>query len=235
MRARQRHFNPRDAGAAMALDSRFLGLNDNNAVTTITSRTGNNSPTQATASLKATFKTAIQGGQPIVRFVGGAATQDYYDLSSFVLAQPFFATVTYKATTATTAPYLFDATSNSSRVVFGHDPTGTDSGELFVYGGGANTVTENFDSRGTWWVASGLYNGASSVLYRAGNQVASGTTGANSFATFRLGQTWSTSAPQVTAFNGDVASVTIYKNGTNQSIRKRCEHAAAFSFKIACS
>jgi hypothetical protein len=218
----------------MALDSRFLGLNDNDAVTTFTSRTGSNSPTQATASFKATFKTAIQGGQPIVRFVGGVATQDYYELSSFILAQPFFATITYKATTATPALYLFDATSNSSRVSFGHDSTGADPGELFLYAGGANAVTENFDSRGTWWVASGLYNGASSALYRAGNQVASGSIGSNNFSTMRLGQTWTTIAPQNTAFDGDMASVTIYKNGTNQSIRKRLENAAAFSFKIAC-
>ena len=219
----------------MALDSRFLGLNDNNAVTTFTSRTGNNSPTQATASLKATFKTAIQGGQPIVRFVGGVATQDYYDLSSFILAQPFFATITYKATAATTSPHLFDATANSNRVTFATDPTGVTPGELFIYSGGANSLTENFDSRGTWWITSGLYNGASSALYRAGNQVAAGTIGANSFATFRLGQTWSTSSPSITAFNGDIASLTIYKNGTNQSIRKRLEHAAAYSFKLACS
>ena len=219
----------------MALDARFLQLNNNDAVSTFTSRTGNNSPTQANASFKATFKTGIQGGQPSVRFVGGTATQDYYELSSFILAQPFFATITYKATTATSSPYFFDATSNSNRVSFGTDPTGIDPGELVIYGGGANVVTENFDSRGTWWVASGLWNGTSSVLYRAGNQVASGSTGANSFATMRLGQTWNTTAPQVSAFDGDMASVTIYKNGTNQSIRKRLEHAAAYSFKLTCS
>jgi hypothetical protein len=219
----------------MALDARFLQLNNNNAVSTFTSRTGNNSPTQANASFQATFKTGIQGGQPSVRFVGGTATQDYYELSSFSLAQPFFATITYKATTATPSPHLFDATANSNRVTFATDPTGVYPGELFIYSGGANFLTENFDSRGTWCITSGLYNGASSGLYRAGSQLASGSMGSNNFSTMRLGQTWQTTAPQTTAFDGDMASVTIYKNGTNQSIRKRLEHAAAYSFKLTCS
>ncbi len=216
----------------MCLDARFLFLSDGNSVSTWTSRTGSNDVSQATASLQATFKTAIQGGQPVVRFVAGDGTQDYYENGSFSLAQPFFATATFKATTATPAPYLFDATSNSNRVAMGHDPTGTDFGELFVYGGGANVVTENFDSRNTWHVVSGLYDGSNTKLYRAGSQVASGTTGSNSFSTIRLGQTWGTS--NLTGFDGDMAQVTIY-SGTNQSLRKRLEHAAAFSFKIACN
>lgn len=219
----------------MALDARFLQLNNNDVVSTFTSRTGNNSPTQASASFQATFKTGIQGGQPIVRFVGGSGTQDYYELSSFILAQPFFATITYKATTATPAPHLFDATSNSNRVVFAHDPTGVDFGKLFIYSGGATAVTENLDSRETWSISSGLYNGSSSVLYRLGNQVAFGSTGSNNFTTLRLGQQFQTINPTTTAFDGDMASVAIYKNATNQSIRKRIEHAAAYSFKLTCS
>ncbi len=218
----------------MCLDARFLSLNDDDSVTTWTSRTGNNDVTQSTSTLKAKFKTAIRGGQPVVRFTGGVSTQNYYENSSFVLSQPFFATATFKSETTPTGQYIFDATSNSSRVAFGHDPTAFDNGELFIYGGGAGIVTENFNSLGTWHICSGLYDSSNSFLYRTGNQVASGSTGSNSFATLRLGQFSINTTNTDTRFNGDMAQVTIY-SGTNQSLRKRLEHASAFSFKIACN
>jgi len=72
MRARHRHFNARDAGAALCLDARFIsGLSDGNAVSTWSDRSRNAAnAVQNTAVNQPEYKIAIQGGQPVVRFSG---------------------------------------------------------------------------------------------------------------------------------------------------------------------
>ncbi len=74
MHRRARHFNARDAGAPLVLDSRFItGLTDGDPVSTWSDRSGNgHDATQATSGSKPTFLTAQQGGCPAVDFDGTA-------------------------------------------------------------------------------------------------------------------------------------------------------------------
>jgi hypothetical protein len=85
MRARHRHFNARDAGAALCLDARFIsGLSDGNAVSTWSDRSRNAADAvQSTAANQPEYKTAIQGGQPVVRFSGSAdANGDFFPMTT---------------------------------------------------------------------------------------------------------------------------------------------------------
>jgi hypothetical protein len=66
---RHRHFNPASAGAGVALDARTLtGLADGDPVSSW-SRAGSITLT-ASGGARPTYKVAIQGGQPTVRFDG---------------------------------------------------------------------------------------------------------------------------------------------------------------------
>lgn len=65
MRARQRHFNPKNLGATLAFDSRFLSYNDNDLVDSWADRVAGVSYT-ATGTWRPTFKTSVSGGSPMV-------------------------------------------------------------------------------------------------------------------------------------------------------------------------
>lgn len=68
---RQRHLNPKDAGASLVLDARYITGNDGDAIGTWSDRSGNaNDATQGTAANKPLLKVNIQGGQPALLFDG---------------------------------------------------------------------------------------------------------------------------------------------------------------------
>ena len=68
MRGRQRHFNPRDAGATLALDARFVfGKSNNDELETWPGRAGADA-TQTEAGKKPVYQTAKINGQPTVFF-----------------------------------------------------------------------------------------------------------------------------------------------------------------------
>ena len=85
MRARHRHFNARDVGAALCLDARFIsGLSDGNAVITWSDRSRSTAnAVQNNANNQPQYKTAIQGGQPVVRFDGiNNANGDFFPMTT---------------------------------------------------------------------------------------------------------------------------------------------------------
>lgn len=68
MRARQRHFNARDAGATLVLDARFVhGKSNNDELETWPGRAGADA-TQTTATKKPIYQSAKINGQPTVYF-----------------------------------------------------------------------------------------------------------------------------------------------------------------------
>jgi hypothetical protein len=73
MHRRARHLKPKSIGAHYAFDSRYIsGLSDGTSITTWNDISGNaRDATQATSTKKPTYKTGIQGGNPIARFDGG--------------------------------------------------------------------------------------------------------------------------------------------------------------------
>jgi hypothetical protein len=234
MRARHRHFNPKAAGAATALDARYLTFSDDAAVDTWTSRTGSNDATQATAARQPTFKTNVRGGQPVVRFSGSHtdSTQDFLQNTSFTLSQPFIAIAATIINTKDS--YVFDATSGN-RVAMGYNDTGqiADRGKPWVWAGGAGYPRENVDARGSWQILAGIYNGSSSSLRRNGTQTATGNVGNNNFSTLKIGETQAPGFDN-TGHDGDIAALIIYA-GSALPLLKRLTHHVAYSFKLSCN
>jgi hypothetical protein len=234
MRARHRHFNPKAAGAATALDARFLTFANDAAVDTWTSRTGSNNVTQATAGNRPTFKANIQGGQPVVRFSGShdAGTQDFLQNASFAVTQPFIAIAATIINTK--ASYIFDTVSGN-RVAMGYNDTGlaADDGKPWVWAGGVGYPRENVDARGSWQIVTGIYNGSSSSLRRNGTQTATGNVGSNNLGSLKIGET-QTPGGDITGHDGDIAALIIYA-GSALPLLKRLTHHVAFSFKLACN
>jgi hypothetical protein len=71
MRARHRHLKPSSVGATIAYDARYLTDADGTGIQTWADRSGNGRDlTQSTSAERPTFKMAIQGGQPVLRFDG---------------------------------------------------------------------------------------------------------------------------------------------------------------------
>jgi hypothetical protein len=235
MRARHRHFNPRAAGAATALDSRFIaGLANTDPISTWSSRTGSNDVTQGTSANRPQYIASGRSSQAVVRFDGANANnQDWLQNTSFVVAQPFFVICATIVNTKSAA-VICDATSNSSRVVLGLNASGlaADNGKFLIFSG-TNALSDTVDSRGAWNIYCGLFNGSSSKVFRNGAEVASGNAGTNNFATLKIGERFA-NVTNITQHDGDIGYFAVLAS-SNQSLRKRLEHASAYSFKIACN
>ena len=228
MRARHRHFNAQDAGAVLVLDSRYItGLSDGNAVSTWTdrSRSGNNA-TQATAANQPTYQTAEQGGQPLVKFDGSN------DIMS--TATP--------VTTVTNNWALFSVakTISGSRVHFSngantgyaqtHSGTGGGIGFGGLYGGVA-WLNDGAAKTNQWLIQSTLRISGTAQFWA--NGATTGTTFANTPNTPTVATRVGSDGAGFQ--NCEISTAVVINVSISQSLRRRIEHAAAFSFKIACS
>ena len=246
MRARHRHLNQRDAGAVLVLDSRRIsGLSDGNAVSQWddASRSAWN-VTQSTAALQPIYKTAIQGGQPVVRFDGANATNagDRLISSSVSVSQTYSFVVVFQVSSSdANGAVIFDSY-NSTQSVFYRGTTG-DSADKFVMssGGTGSPIPSRFEfanSNTNWNIVAGEFN--SGTRYGALNgTTATSTTniGTNSLSGISVGQIRGNPTPVVTNYslNGDIGLISIISTALPDPLRKRLEHAAALSFKIACN
>ena len=232
MRARHRHFNAGRAGAAIVLDSRFINQSNNTAISQWDDRSGNaKNAIQATAANQPTFQTNILNGNPVVRFDGAnPPNSDFLSAGSVVVSQPITFVTVWKAIGG--ANYLFDATSNSSRVIAGMDlNVGAGSGELSIFA--SNVLQDTVNSTGAYNIFSARIQGSTSGVFKDGASRQTGSAGATNMATLKIGERFS-NFNNVSQLNGDIGYLTVV--GTSSApLRKRLEHAAAYSFKIACS
>ncbi len=81
MGRRARHMNAKDAGASMVLDSRFLKLNDGDAIDAWPSR-GTNVGATATTTLRPTYKKNQDSSHPAVQFVTNVTNRMLIDSGS---------------------------------------------------------------------------------------------------------------------------------------------------------
>lgn len=243
MHRRARHLNPKHAGAVSALDTRFLsGLNDGDGIGTFTSRTGTNSPTQATAANKPLYKVNIQGGCPAA----------LCDISASSLGR----FVTYSGSPISGA--------TAASVIYSYERTGINAS-----GGGApvlnfgNYFNEDHEpysgttaytgfastSRQTWTTVAQNVDTINSVISKASSfQVLIKGVSAYSTATNTVGIGGS---PRIGANNyirpdgttdatayywiGYIHTVQVFNFELLAPLRKRLEHAIGFSFKIQTS
>jgi hypothetical protein len=237
MRARQRHLTGRAAGAQFYFDSRRIsGLSNGDAVSQWDDlSSASNNATQGTAANQPAYRTNIKGGQPMVDFDG----------SNDRLVT---GTTTYGSGATLIATAKSDTTGNNGVIVY--------IGNLTSYTPNYNTfglnhyqnkwVVENYSNptdRSVTYspddtdfnVLSGIIND-NSVNRIFKNGIAGGTATSvsiniNSAVLPSIGMTSATLNP----LNGYIGVLSYFNVAFTASLRKRFEHAQAYSFKIACS
>jgi hypothetical protein len=224
MRARHRHFNPRDIGASQVLDSRFL------------------------SGSRPTYKTSIQGGQPIARFDGGDRME-----SSFQTTTKHSVVCVYKRTNSQSNISGEDVTfvlsvgisANTATTarLFQHIYVSSPSNN-FLYGANANAASQLSISRNDDWnihsVSADIGSGSASYTINGSNEQTSNVSSLSGVTSgtviVMLGDaTFYTLVGFPLGFIGDLSQSTIFRDALNKSQLKKVNHAAAFSFKIACS
>ena len=237
MGRRHRHLNPLHLGATSALDARFLtGFANNDPVTTWTSRTGTNAPTQATADNRPLYQSAGINGNPSILFTAPSQSLHF---SPNPVAGATAATVVFCAMrTLNTGGALITnfGTHNTDDlvpwVVVTTNYTGFASNERKVFASGVSinvpAVESTTSSPGLWvWRTSGVQLHAVQP-----NTVAIGLAA-------RLGSNNSISpanaATGLYSWTGHAGAVALFPQALTAPNRKRAEHSMAYSFKIPCS
>jgi hypothetical protein len=240
MRARQRHLNPRDAGAYAAFDSRFgFALSDGDAVSTWEDRTNGNKDATNTGTARPIYKTAIMGGNPVVRFESSSSDYlkvDTVTASKITLLSALSSTQTGTAQiciqwggTGTTTNNQFHLWITSSKYAcFYRDSTATDIGIQATNNKTSNptVISTVFDSTARFF-ENGVAGGTAST---------SGTMN-QSLSQIGIGvKLTAAGAPQDPSyFNGDMGILVIIPSAVDAPLRRRLEQSAGYSFKIACS
>lgn len=245
MHRRARHLNYRDLGAVQSLDSRFIsGESDGNALASWSDRSGNAyNMSQSNATYKPVYKTAIQGGQPIVRF-----DTKYMDSSMAYLTKHTVIMLIKRTGSNTNA--FNDTTFAYS---YGKNADSTTSGRLFQLAWASTTPTpvfsyyvhsagtEALQTRNDDWNIHSISSdiGSGNAYYRINNasEVSSNVSSATGITTGTVvsvigAPSW---APTALFIKGDVGVLAIGSTNWTTSQVKRAVHAGGYSFKIACS
>ena len=250
MRARQRHLNKSLRETACAFDSRFLsGFSDGNGVDTWTDLSANGrNATQATSANRPTYKTAIQGGNPILRFDG---SNDTLLTGTFANASEVSAVIVVSAASwdnPTAYRHCVDHGYGSTTIT----TTGTAllglaantflyyrKGYPFAFGNGYNDTNPKATGPAT---AGSSFRIMSTVLwstlariYENGNRLSTATEVTGSISSFTRAFSIGSQTQPGEYWDGDVAAVIYYTSNIGQPMRVRLERAQALSFKIACS
>lgn len=235
MHRRARHLNPGRAGAVVALDSRFItGLSDGNAVTSWADRSGvGNNADQPTVANQPTFRINAQGGQPVVRF---DATDDglignfnYSATSQTVVIALKMSSVTNFQRLYTQSDASLDyATANNYIPLLRQS-----GGNIAAYNNG--TFYAGISTDANWHIWSASHSGSTITNRRDSANAATGTaTLSKTFTRYGMGFSLGDNAG-VEAIGGDVGSLIVWTFDISGTLRRRMEHAAAFSFKIPCN
>jgi hypothetical protein len=234
MRKRQRHLNQRAAGATLVLDSRRItGLSDGSAVGQWNDVSGSGwNVTQSDNAKKPTYKTAIQGGQPIVRSDGG----DRLISSSVSTTQTFSTLLVFQRSSSDTdGAVVFDSYNDVGCVIY--TGQGTDSPNNFsMYAGGTEFKFAPKD--GNWKIVAAQFSGATSFAATNGvKSSASSTIGTNGLSGISIFDVRGNPNPLNSIYSmlGDIAQVILIASSMLDPLRKRLEHSSALSFKLACS
>lgn len=227
MRARQRHLKPKSIGAFIALDSRYINQSDNTAVSSWADISGNsNNASQATSASQPVFRTSILGGNGVVRFDG---SNDFLESPTITKTQPYTVFVISYPKQYKQGGYnsFFEDTS------LGVVPVIAPQGGVLKHAmyAGVNLFGPA-SSLNIWFLGSYVFNTTSSKVSINGGAATSGNAGSTNLnGKFQLGRNWDSSA----YYDNDTALAMNCEGAFSDALRKRCEHSAAFSFKIACS
>lgn len=226
MRARQRHLNSAHAGATIALDARFLDLENSDPVSTWTGRAGTAVSPTTSGTSRPLYETNGINGAAALNFDG---SNDFFNLSVNVPASFAFFSVH-------TRPIAGTHTLALGSNISGHGPyTPWWFSNNIIYTSPLTTGT--VQTHGTASTATGSFvisqtktGTTEATVYRDGIMVGAPQTPPESANTYLfLGRRY-------TSYNkGKMGCVTLIPNEISSALFKRLELSAAFSFKIACN
>lgn len=250
MRRRHRHFNPRHAGATFAWDTRFDAdsVANNGTVGTWTDR-GSSTATQSDNTKKPLWKTGQLNGHPAVVFDG---SNDFLETSSITSQTAVFGLGVMKrnwaTNTASFRAFLQTASYGASAGIALFTTGGGAFNDWIAksmlahgngYGTGRNPRSSTSDvsvySDGSVHVASTQLNSTTADIWMDGVSIKrNGNTGSvpSTASAVRIGGNAST---------GDWGDYSIgmavyFKDSSpGNALQQRLEHAAAYSFKVACA
>jgi hypothetical protein len=234
MRARHRHFNPKHAGALFALDARFLtGLNNNDAVSTWTNRTGSNNVT-ASSTERPLFKTNSVNNNPALEFDG---VNDRLVSGNVTFFADFICVAVVRLNRSPNYSSLDIVACKSDHTLVDPNRPGFIAYLTNSFSTSTNNVVRIEARSGSTTFAQSIVNGLS---VSATGAIVVGTAAIMS-GNFSNINTGSASPLEIGAelrnsrFGQiDLASLA-YASGSTASLRRRLEHAAAYSFKISCN
>jgi len=240
MRARQRHFVARDAGAQMTMDARYIAQSDNTAVSAWANR-GSSSydMSQATGAAQPTFRDGTNGlnGLPTLSFDGG----DLLEGINTALNSYSIISVASRAASGANPETIFsrgitNAAQYSRDVILYYVPGSSSANVQRASQTSFPTATVTSVGSGGH-VLHGRYDGTNlGMRVDEGSEVTAGSaTPASPNAPWAIGATRENNTI-LYYFNSKISLVAVW-NGLVLSapLRKRATHAAGYSFKIACS
>jgi hypothetical protein len=241
MHRRARHITLGNSGASVCWDSRPLTQSDNTTITTWTDRVIALAATRPTNP--PVVRTGIQGGQPIIRFSSTSpslqtaqnnVTRNQGSVMIITVAASTIASgSTYPGVTRTDA-----GTTQNDRCGLYLRQNKVEAGGRRLDANSYQFVQSGTTSNDVFTVASGWWDFANAQLTAYQNGTATSRSGG-----FQTSGNSSDTAGiidiggdqnLVLPLRGDVGLV-LYLQSSSTTLRRRLEHAAAFSFKIPCS
>ena len=249
MRARQRHFNPKDAGAFLALDSRYgFSLSDGATISTWDDRSDTNNAIQNTSARQPTYETNELNGQPVVRFNASATAANCDEmvvslatsvtsnaLSWFTISKKTNAalpTTTYSRILALNNGVNNDFGTTSGMVMLAQTEPTTADLEIYRNSTSITLLAANYN---TYYIFSATLNVTNVNSKRDGANSTNGTTSATALNSSKINLGGINYFTTDSFLSGDIALAIVIRSAVSDSLRKRLEHASAYSFKIACS
>ena len=115
-----------------------------------------------------------QNGKNIINFDG---LNDFIDVSSLNIPQPFTIVAAWVPKDLSFGSYLFDKTNSSNRVAIGYNATGStaDRGKLFYYSGGPAASQHQVDSTNQKLVTTNVFNGSNGFMRKNGSVILQST------------------------------------------------------------
>jgi hypothetical protein len=226
MRTRQRHLKPKSIGAFIALDSRYINQSNNTVVSSWNDISGNsNNATQLLPNFQPVFITNILSGNGVVRFDG---ENDYLQSPTITKTQPYTCfVISFPRVYIGGYNSFFDDTSGGCTPIIAPQ-LGVSKHVMFA---GTNfssiNATLNF-----WFLGSYVFNTTNSKITINGGDTGTGNAGSlNLNGIFILGANYNLSRP----YNNDTAFAMVCESAFSDSLRKKVEKSAAYSFKLTCS
>jgi hypothetical protein len=225
MRARQRHLKPKSIGAFIALDGRYINQSDNTAVSSWNDISGNsNNATQALLSFQPLFKTNIVGGNPVVRFDG---VNDSLQSTTITKTQPYTLFVITFPRTFKGFNSFFEDTSNGCTPIISPQ-LGENKHTMFA---GVSLISINA-TLNTWFLGSYVFNTTNSKITINGGVTTTGNVGSTNLnGKFIIGANYNLGA----YYDNDTSFAIACESAFSDSLRKKVEKSAAYSFKLTCS